>query len=126
MKKYKIKDVAKNLNVNQTAVHNALSRLRKEYDKSGKNIDDHLSMEGRHRLVDEIIYIELSNKLQSKKTSPDFTEDYLISQLQKKDQQIEYLQKLLENQQILTLKTQEQLVLLESTPPQKKKKFWRL
>lgn len=64
--------------------------------------------------------VEPEDKDQDQSIS-DMTYSYLIKQLDSKDKQIAHLQKLLEQQQILTLQANEQVLLAENTKAQG---FW--
>lgn len=79
--------------------------------------------------LEKYIEINMSTKNRQKtdkeSTNKNDGSFYLIEQLKEKDKQIEHLQKLLENQQILTLQANQKIELLENTQEQKKSFFSR-
>ncbi len=60
---YTVEEVCNKLNVLQSAVHNELKRMSKEFEEQGKDISIHYGKKGTHKTVSEELYIILSKRL---------------------------------------------------------------
>jgi hypothetical protein len=130
-----VKELAKICNVHYNTMRKWLSDNKVKKTNNTRNAqflltDDVISKAKKHFLkTDEIKDEKIDNILIQQLTQKDI-------QIVKQQEQIDHLQKLLENQQVLTLKAQERVQLLETQKeeqeteiteqPQKKKwQFWK-
>jgi len=59
---YTIEEVCNKLNVLQSAVHNELKRISKEFEEQGKDISIHYGKKGTHKTVSEEFLFQHSKK----------------------------------------------------------------
>lgn len=121
---YTIKEVSELMGVSVQSVY---SKIKKEFKPYLKLIDGkkYLKKEVLNDINDDYFKQKDSSSFKVELNLLKAQNNQLINQLDEKDQQIRSFQKLLENQQILTLKANEKIDLLESENNKQKSKWWQ-
>lgn len=125
-----IKELAEEFNTNKTKIFRIIKNHNIETKQKGNTF--YIDETNERLILKHLRKENVSNETQQKRNTETFYETIILDQ----QKQIDHLQKLLENQQVLTLKAQEQVQLLETKKEefemeiikknQKKKwKFWK-
>lgn len=126
-----IKELADELGVSKVRIQQVIDKLpitKKPIKENNKYILNNQNIKDIKGFIGKKIISNRKEENDNLSISYRKVIDNQIEQLNEKDKQIEHLQKLLENQQVLTLQSQEKIKLLESKKEyigeEKKKRKW--